>query len=367
MPVYKDKQKTTDGRQYYFVVNFKTLDGKYKNHKSKRYKTKREAEQEEASYLLSLGKCSDKNNITFNNVIENYLQDKIKALKPQSYQKVITTTDHIKKALGSVSVAKMTKQEYEQFLNYVDNSGFSVAYKNKIVARLKALIQFAKKRFDVSNDIPNNYDSFKDNSPVLKEMDFYTLDEFNHFIEVVDDVKYKALFTCLFYQGLRIGEANALTWNKVDFEKMQINIDCSVTTKMHDSDGNYLISTPKTKAGIRQLPMCKKVADALKMVYTHYSSMECFNDKWFCFGGLTAIPETTIQKANLRYTKKADIRKIRIHDFRHSCASLLINNGANITLVSKYLGHSDIEMTLNTYSHFYKNKLEELMEVLDEL
>jgi len=366
MPVYKDNKKTTDGRQYYFAISYKE-NGKYKRYKSKRFKTKKEAEQEEAIYLLSTGKNGDTNAITFNNVIETYLQAKIKALKPQSYKRVITTTDHIKKVLGGVSMAQMTRRQYEDFREYLETSGLSVIYMNKINTQLKTLLQFAKSRYDIVNEIPYKYDVFKDTSNKVKEMDFYTLQEFNQFIDVVDDPRFKALFTCLFYQGLRIGEANALTWEKIDFEKKQINVNCTITTKMHDSNGNYLITTPKTKAGNRILPMCKKVLDSLKMLYTTQSAMDCFNDGWHCFGGLNAIPETTIQKANAKYSKIAGIKKIRIHDFRHSCASLLINNGANITLVSKYLGHSDIEMTLNTYSHFYKSKLEELMDVLDEL
>lgn len=55
--------------------------------------------------------------------------------------------------------------------------------------------------------------------------------------------------------------------------------------------------------------------------------------------------------------KKPGVKQIRIHDFRHSCASLLINNGANITLVAKYLGHTKVDETLNAYSHMFKNKI----------
>jgi integrase len=65
--------------------------------------------------------------------------------------------------------------------------------------------------------------------------------------------------------------------------------------------------------------------------------------------------------------KAASLPHIRIHDFRHSCASLLINNGASIILVSKYLGHSNISTTLNTYSHLYKNQFDEIVNTIDNL
>lgn len=62
-----------------------------------------------------------------------------------------------------------------------------------------------------------------------------------------------------------------------------------------------------------------------------------------------------------------NLRKIRIHDFRHSCASLLINKGASIQLVSKYLGHASIDITLKTYTHLYKSELDNIKVVLDNI
>ena len=67
------------------------------------------------------------------------------------------------------------------------------------------------------------------------------------------------------------------------------------------------------------------------------------------------------------YAKKANLKHIRIHDFRHSCASLLINQNMPITLVSKYLGHSKVSITLDTYSHMYKSDLNTLTNYIDSL
>ena len=66
-----------------------------------------------------------------------------------------------------------------------------------------------------------------------------------------------------------------------------------------------------------------------------------------------------------RNTELANVKNIRIHDFRHSCASLLIDSGANITLVAKYLGHSKIDETLNTYSHMYQNRLDTIIDIIE--
>lgn len=61
----------------------------------------------------------------------------------------------------------------------------------------------------------------------------------------------------------------------------------------------------------------------------------------------------------------ARVKDIRIHDFRHSCASLLIDSGTNITLVAKYLGHTKIDETLNTYSHMYQNRLDTIVSIIE--
>ncbi|MGN1380737.1 MAG: tyrosine-type recombinase/integrase [Bacilli bacterium] len=79
------------------------------------------------------------------------------------------------------------------------------------------------------------------------------------------------------------------------------------------------------------------------------------------------MADSTIYDRRTLIANKAGLKSIRLHDFRHSCASLLINNGANITLVAKYLGHTKIEETLNTYSHMFSTALDSVVSVIDSL
>ena len=68
-----------------------------------------------------------------------------------------------------------------------------------------------------------------------------------------------------------------------------------------------------------------------------------------------------------KYTQLAGVKQIRIHDFRHSCASVLINNGASIMVVAKFLCHAKIDETLNTYSYLFKNKMDEIVQTMNNL
>ena len=85
----------------------------------------------------------------------------------------------------------------------------------------------------------------------------------------------------------------------------------------------------------------------------------------YLIGDIDPISSSTVRERKKRNAELAKIKEIRIHDFRHSCASLLIDSGANITLVAKYLGHSKIDETLNTYSHMYQNRLENIVQIIE--
>ena len=85
------------------------------------------------------------------------------------------------------------------------------------------------------------------------------------------------------------------------------------------------------------------------------------------FDGINPIHSDVLRRKKNENTRKAGVKQIRIHDFRHSCVSLLINNGANVAMVAKYLGHSKIDETLNTYSYVFQRKLDDIVNALNNL
>ena len=92
-----------------------------------------------------------------------------------------------------------------------------------------------------------------------------------------------------------------------------------------------------------------------------------FNDTYFVIGDIAPQISSTITARKNHNCEIAGVKQIRIHDFRHSCASLLIYKGANIFTVSKFLGHTKIEETLNTYTHLYKNALTDITSLIDDM
>lgn len=113
------------------------------------------------------------------------------------------------------------------------------------------------------------------------------------------------------------------------------------------------------------IPIC--LLEDLQKLKSEDKKRYGFNNNWFVFGTDEPLKNSRLRERKNKICDKAELRRIRIHDFRHSCASLLINNGANITMVAKYLGHTKIDETLNTYSHMYKSKLNDIVGTINKL
>ena len=114
--------------------------------------------------------------------------------------------------------------------------------------------------------------------------------------------------------------------------------------------------------------MCNALYEALKKYYDEVSKFKNFSDDFFIFGndnGLTPLTYKQAQRRKGEIANKAGIKEIRLHDFRHSCASFLVNNGAPVTMVSKYLGHSNSSETLNTYSHLFNTTSSEVINTIN--
>jgi integrase len=124
----------------------------------------------------------------------------------------------------------------------------------------------------------------------------------------------------------------------------------------------------KTASSNRILTICDALYDDFKKYYNEVSKYKIFNDDFFIFGndkGLTLLAYKQAQRRKGKIANKAGVKEIRLHGFRHSCASFLVNNGTPVTMVSKYLGHSNSSETLNTYSHLFNTTSSEVINTIN--
>ena len=359
------KKQLKNGVKYSFTLRYKDIYGDTKQYTSKGYNTKKEAELEEAKFRLKVAeKKVSITNLTIDNIFTEFIEYKAKQIKLQTINKY-KDLYQVFEPIKNVKVNDLDLSIYNKFRLYVEKKGYSVNYCNKVLNLLRTLVSYSKKYYNTSYTILNFIENFKEVNKIKKEMQFFTYEEFEKFISVIDEFNYKTFFEVLYYLGLRQGEATALTWNDINFTKKEVSINKTLTTKLKGQ--LYTISSPKTKKSNRVLPIPKKLVESLKQLKEQAKKKKYFSEEWFVFGDELPFKETTIQVRKNKYCKQAGVKQIRIHDFRHSCASFLIQHGASIVLVSKYLGHSKISITLDTYTHLYENELKKVSNLIDTL
>lgn len=366
--VNKDK-RTKDGRSWYFYTPVKDqLTGKSKKYNSKLYATKNEALKAEREFKLSVEKKQiNITDMTFKDLYESfydYKQDKVKSTTLRTYRQRVVYLQ----VLDKVKIRDFNVKHYQEWRSTIAKLPLEVKTKNGFHKFFKEILNYGTKWYDFNfTSIYNKMEKFENPNALPKEMKFYTYEEFIKFISVEDDLKFKTMFEVLYYCGLRRGELRGLTWDNFDIERKEISIVKNVVNEDGDC-GYWKLTTPKTRTSTRTIPIPDCLYNELKLYKEKCKKQQYgWTEKFFIFGDNNPIHPDAMRRRKKRNAELAEIKEIRLHDFRHSCASLLINNGANIMIVAKYLGHAKIDETLNTYAHMFKSSMNEVVNMLNQL
>jgi integrase len=360
---------TKDGRMWEFYFSYRDVFGERKSYHSKKYMTKEEAEEAcriKMSILKYKTSPYDNPDITFGELYQSFREfqeDKVKYSTKKGYSANIR---YFRKFLN-IKVKDLNIEMFEQWHKDMNQKEYADRTKNGALKFLKTVLNYGMKWYN--SDCKPFYMrlyGFRDPNKLPDEMDFYTISEFRQFISVEDDLKYRCLFKVLYYCGLRMGEMRGLTWDNIDFKFKTIRVNKNVV-KYGSNGKSYTLTSPKTLKSIRTLPLPDGLLNELYLYKQERIKDKKFEETWFVFGAEDPIPETTVRYRKNDNAKKAKVKQIRIHDFRHSCVSLLINSGANITLVATYMGHSKIDETLNTYAHLYRNTLDGIVNIMNDV
>ena len=238
---------------------------------------------------------------------------------------------------------------FNTFLNYCEKVGYMQSNPLRIVGN-----------FVDPNALLNSEEKIK----------YWTAAQFKLFIaeaekqalktDLIVDWDYYIFFLIAYLTGLRKGEIHALKWKEIDFENSTLRVRESLNQRLQGDD---IITAPKTKSSYRTISLTPKLIEELKKHYDRYATCKSIEGLHVC-GGEKTIRDSTIAHRKLKYSNAAGLAPISVHEFRHSHASLLINEGINIYEIARRLGHSDIKMTLNTYGHLYPREEEKAIKVL---
>lgn len=253
-------------------------------------------------------------------------------------------------ALLPLNVRSIKRQDMVDFKNSIYDSQRSLSLKNKILRLVKAISKFGYEYYDYPN-FAVTLKAFPRSSDDVKEMNVISIDDFDLIVQNVSNEVYKRFFIFLYHTGMRRGEAMALL--KSDIKGKYANINKSIR---------------RSKTSFKPLKNVYSKRNILLDDIAYESIKPLLETEGqFLFGEYEALSATSVARHFNSALKKAGLPHYRIHDLRHSFISNAILNGIDIVTVSKYVGHSDIERTLNTYSHLLKDSEQKMIGQLNHI
>ena len=356
MAIYKDNKRNT----WYFRVYVTNKSGIRVQKTKSGFKTKSLCKQAESNFLINYEEKND--NILFLDLYKIYIKSKEQNLKFQSFR---TLKNRFEKQIipffKDYKINNIKAIDYIEWKNLILNKNYSYTYNSSLHQAMVNILNFANNFYDLEENIAKKVGNFSRRN-YLPKVNFWTYEEYKQFISKVDEIVYFSLFELLYYSSLRLGEALALNWN--DLKDNNLKIDKTLIRK---SINNSSFNTPKSHSSIRNIKIDNYVLTNLVKLKKYYQGFIGFNDKWFIFGGLKPLAPTTIERKKNYFCKIANVKQIRIHDFRHSHATFLLSKGVPITVISKRLGHSNLSMTLNVYSHLILEDEDKAIDLLNKI
>lgn len=333
-----------------WLIQYRYTDWQGKRRKSTKrgFATKREAEEWLRNFLITQKADFD---MKFEDFWKMYCADMETRLREHTMRtKKYIVELKILPYFGDKRVNDITAADIRQWQNELIKMGYSPTYLKTINNQLSAIFNYAVRYYDLRSNPCVKAGSMGKSK--AEEMDFWTGEEFRKFIDSVMNkrLSYMAFMT-LYWTGMRMGELLALNPKDIDLEKRTISI-----TKSYQRLGKKDVITPPKSKRVITIPEFL-AADIKDYMDSLYDLQE--NDRLF------PITKYYLEHEMQRGIKESGVKRIRVHDLRHSHASMLIELGFSPLEIANRLGHEKVETTLNTYAHLYPNKQTKLAERLD--
>ncbi|MDD3138391.1 MAG: tyrosine-type recombinase/integrase [Lachnospiraceae bacterium] len=356
MPAYKEENGTWTSK-----FKYKNWIGERQQKTKRGFARKKDADDFEREFK---SKFVHSANIPFDSLVDRYLEafqqnedtDVTTYVRKKRTFEAMITPYFKKKPVNEIDELDVLnwqtwiKQKgYDKF----PDVGYAPTYLKSINNELSAILNFGCRYYKLPYNVCQKAGSM--GKMDADTMQIWTLDQFEQFIGYVDKSAAKIAFDVLFWTGIREGELLALTLN--DFlPSLKLNIDKNFAVV----EGEHIIKDPKNEWSVRCIAIPQFLYDEV-MAYADSLYGLSKTDRLFMF------TKSFLLKEIKRVAKKADLEPIRIHDLRHSHASLLIEMGFNILMISERLGHKNVQTTWNTYAHLYPDKGKQIAFGLQEV
>ncbi|MGV8168160.1 MAG: tyrosine-type recombinase/integrase [Alkaliphilus sp.] len=276
---------------------------------------------------------------------------------------------YINPELGDIPISQLTAIRVQDMYNSLIKKNLSSRTVRYVHSVLRNALEQAVKWQSIKQN-PTQYVDLPKHEKT-QEITALSVEETKRFLDASTFNRWGVLFELMITTGLRPGEAYGLTWNNVDFIKKQIYVIKAISRVK----GKWTLKEPKTKKSKRTLPLpettLQRLKDHKKEQTLEKLKARDYNDHAFVFASNNGNPLEARNVINQYFKPLLEQvglpRTIRLYDLRHTCATLLMASDVNPKVVAERLGHSNVSMTLNTYTHVLPGMQEEATNKLDKL
>lgn len=371
---------TKKGSRWYFVLDIgeDPETGKRKQKWFSGFKTKKEATKAMIQKIneLEQGTFVEPQKITFQAFLESWLDDYARvALKPSTFETYeIFTRKHIIPALGSHVLQQLQPMHLQRFYNEklksgrIDGTGGlspqTVKYFHSII---REALGHAVKWQLLNRNVAALVDP---PSMRKKEINTFTVEEITCFLECAKEDRLYIAFLLAIYTGLRRGEILGLRWKDVDL----VNRTASIRKNLVVIHSKPVLQDPKTRGSHRSVTLSSSTIEALQQ-HKEFQNEEKLllgesyqdHDLVIATSLGTPVSPRNLLRSFYRILEKANLPKIRFHDFRHTHATLMLKQGEHPKVVSERLGHSNTRITMDIYSHVLPNMQQEAVDRFENM
>lgn len=305
---------------------------------------------------------------TLGDFLARWLEQSVKPRNRPSTVKSYTThvRVHLAPALGSVRLARLTPSDVERFMAGKLAEGLSASTVTRIRATLRRSLALAQKQGLVAR----NSAALADPPHAQpKRYESLTIEQARAFLEAVRGHRLEALFAVAIATGLRQGELLGLQWTDVDLDGKRL----FVRHALQRVDGVPTLVEPKTPRSRRTIALPLLALAQLRAQLERRSVALADDGEWnplalvFTSMDGTPLDGPNVTHALQRLLREAGLPHLRFHDLRHTCASLLLAQGANMRVIMEQLGHTQISLTMNTYSHVMPEAMQDAAERMERI